>query len=422
LNAEPQQPLFRDEVLEAKRTRLEGEIVLTQPLQVQGLVWLLFALIAALGAWISLGQYSRTETARGILVTDEGSAKIVAMRPGQVTELLVKEGDLVQAGQRLASIRVEQTGESGGSAVGESLAAVEAQRGLAERQVRLAGRRAESERLRVAATLAGLRQQRADLAGQIELQRQVVASAQETFERIGSIVEKGFISRLEVERRRQAWLAARQDLGRLQQQSNSLAAEEGRATAELERSAADSGSEVAAALSSAEGLVQQRAQLGAERAYTIAAPIAGRVTAIQTARGRSADPSLPLMTIVPERSKLHADVYAPTRAIGFVKPGQEVRLLYDAFPYQRFGSFSGRITAVSRIVIDPRELSAPLKIEEPVYRIEVTPDAQTVEAYGDSLPLQPGMSLTANLILERQSFLDWLLKPLNAVMRRNGSG
>jgi membrane fusion protein len=125
------------------------------------------------------------------------------------------------------------------------------------------------------------------------------------------------------------------------------------------------------------------------------------------------------MTIVPERSKLHADVYAPTRAIGFVKPGQEVRLLYDAFPYQRFGSFSGRITAVSRVVIDPRQMEAPLKIEEPVYRIEVTPDAQTVDAYGDSLPLQPGMSLTANLILERQSFFDWLLKPLNAVMRRN---
>ncbi len=284
MNAEPQHPLFRAEVLEAKRTRLEGEIVLTQPLQVQGLVLLLIALIAAVGAWISLGQYSRTETARGILVTDESLAKIVAMRPGQVTELLVKEGDLVKPGQRLASIQIEQTGETGGSAVGESLAAVEAQRGLAERQVRLAGQRAQSERSRIAASLAGMRQQRADLAGQIELQQQVVASAQETFERIGAVVEKGFISRREVERRQQAWLAARQDLGRLQQQSNSLAAEERRAAAELERIAADSGSEVAAALSSAQGLVQLRARLGSERAYTIAAPIVGRVTAIEVAR------------------------------------------------------------------------------------------------------------------------------------------
>jgi membrane fusion protein len=422
VSAEPQQPLFREEVLEARRTRLEGEIVLTQPLRVRGMVLLLFALIAVTGVWISTGHYARTEIARGILVADESSANIVAMRPGQVTQLLVKEGDLVRPGQRLASIRVEQAGETGVSAVGESLAAVEAQQGLVREQVRLAGSKAESDRSRISATLAGIRQQRSDLAGQSELQQQVVASYRDTFERVQSVVEKGFISRIEVERRRQAWFAARQELARLQQQSNALLAEERRAAAELQRIAADNGSEVAAALSSAESLVQQRARLGGERAYTITAPIAGRVTAIQTGTGRSVDSSRPLMAIVPERSQLHADVYAPTRAIGFVKAGQEVRLLYDAFPYQRFGSFRGRITAVSRVVLDPRELSAPLQIEEPVYRIVVTPDRQTAEAYGDDLPLQPGMTLTANLVLDRQSFLDWLLKPLNAVMRRSESG
>lgn len=419
MNAEPQQPLFRAEVLEAKRARVEGEIVLTQPLRVRGLVLLLFFLIAAVAVWISLGEYARAEVARGILVTDQASSKVVAIRPGQITQLLVREGDLVRKGQHLVSIKVEAANERGGSAIGESLEAVEAQSRLAEQQVLLAGQRAGSERARLAATLAGIRQQRADMLEQIELQREVVASAEDTFQRIQTVVEKGFVSRLEVERRRQAYLAARQDLGRLRQQLNTLAAEEGRASAELARIAADSGSEIASALSSRQTLTQQRAQLESERAYSIRAPISGRVTALQAAPGRTIDASVPLLVIVPEGSALHADIYAPTRAIGFVKPGQDVRLLYDAFPYQRFGSFGGRVTAVSRIVIDPRELSTPLKIEEPVYRIEVTPDRQTVEAFGDKMPLQPGMSLTANLILDRQSFLDWLLTPLNAVLRRN---
>ena len=77
---------------------------------------------------------------------------------------------------------------------------------------------------------------------------------------------------------------------------------------------------------------------------------------------------------------------------------------------------------MSRAVIDPRQLTAPLGIEEAVYRIEVVPDAQAVGAYGERLPLQPGMTLTANIVLDRRSFLDWLLAPLNAVMRRNGEG
>jgi membrane fusion protein len=284
--------------------------------------------------------------------------------------------------------------------------------------VLLSGARAASERSRLAATLAGLTQQRADLADQIAIQSQVVASAEDTFERIQTVVEKGFISKLEVERRRQAWLAARQELGRLNQQVNAALAEEARTRAEIAGIAANTGSEVANARSSSQTLAQQRARLRGERAYVVTAPVAGRVTALQAAVGRTVDAGIPLMVIVPEGSKLHADVYAPSRAIGFVKPGQEVRLLYDAFPYQRFGSFTGRIARVSRTAMDPRELNVPLKIEEPVYRIEVTPGAQTVEAYGESLPLQPGMSLTASLILERRSFLDWLLTPLRAVKNR----
>jgi membrane fusion protein len=413
-------PLFRPEVGEARRHRVNGEIILTQPAGMQAMVLLIFAVCAVLAAWVTLGSYSRTESVRGMLVTDDPSAKVIAVRPGLVTQLLVHEGALVRAGQRLATVQVEQSSETGGSAVGESLGALDAQRGLTGEQVRLAGVRAEGERARVAAVVAGLAQQRADLAPQIALQQEAAASAKDLFERIHSVAEKGFVSKVEVERRRQAWVSARQELARLRQQSNAAAAEEARTSAELGRIAADAGAQVVSARAEAESITQRQSQLKGERAYTIAAPVSGRVAALQAARGRMVEPGVPMMVIVPEGSALHADVYAPTRAIGFVKPGQEVRLLYDAFPYQRFGSFTGRITRISRTVLDPRELSAPLKIEEPVYRIEVTPGAQAVAAFGDELPLQPGMTLTANLILDRRSFLDWLLQPLNAVLKRKG--
>lgn len=420
MGVELRHPLFRPEVAESRKNRLHGEIILAQPVRSQVLAGLLFLLIALIGFWIALGNYTRTETAPGILVTDAASAKIVAIRPGQIVELNVKEGDLVQYGQRLATIRVEQSNEAGGSAVAESLAALDIQQSLVEQQIALAGQRAAAERSRLTATLSGISQQSIDLKAQIDLQQQVVASAQDMFDRLGSIVEKGFVSRIEYERRRQAVLAARQQLAQLMQQANALVAEERRTGAELARTGADAGTEIVSARTSAQTLAQQRAQAVAQRAYTLTAPIAGRVTALQASPGRTVDAAVPLMVIVPEGSTLHADVYAPTRAIGFVRPGQEVRLLYDAFPYQRFGSFKGRVTRVSRTAIDPRELAAPLKIEEAVYRIEVTPDRQSVEAFGERLPLQPGMSLTASLILDRRSFADWLLQPLNAVLKRSG--
>ncbi|MBL7373507.1 HlyD family efflux transporter periplasmic adaptor subunit, partial [Escherichia coli] len=80
----------------------------------------------------------------------------------------------------------------------------------------------------------------------------------------------------------------------------------------------------------------------------------------QTVAGRMASPDRPMMIIVPEGSPLKAEIYAPSRAIGFVHVGQEARLLYEAFPYQRFGSFGARVESISRIVIDPRETDVPI--------------------------------------------------------------
>ncbi|MGK3796914.1 hypothetical protein, partial [Enterococcus faecium] len=86
-----------------------------------------------------------------------------------------------------------------------------------------------------------------------------------------------------------------------------------------------------------------------------------------------------------------------------------------AFPYERFGSFKGTVRAVSRVALDPRQLDAPFKVDEPVYRVSVTPEKQRVNGYGEVVKLQPGMTLSANIILERRSFLEWILEPLNSV-------
>jgi membrane fusion protein len=102
------QSLFRPEVAAARRQRLEGEILLSQPLRAHLLTLALLGIAAVLAAWVALGTYTRSELARGLLVTDRPSIKIVALRPGQVAGLHVVDGQRVRAGQKLATILVEQ--------------------------------------------------------------------------------------------------------------------------------------------------------------------------------------------------------------------------------------------------------------------------------------------------------------------------
>lgn len=412
--------LFRREVSEEKRYRLEGGILLSQPVTIVSVTALILIIILGLSIWIAAGTYTRSETAPGILVTDVPATKIIATRAGRIADLAVRDGDIVRAGQRLATVIVTQPAGTGVDTSAASLQALEMQRKLSEQQGAIALQRSRTDRAGLLAALASYGEQKAQVLQQIALQRQTVASMRATLDGIEPVMSRGFVSRIEYESRKQAWLTAREQLAQMVQQSSNLDAEEAKARADLARVTTDSHSQFLTAETAAAGYAGQRAEALSQQAYEIVAPVAGRVTALQAALGKTIDGVMPLMEIVPDGSRLHAEIYAPSRSVGFVRQGQEVRLLYDAFPYQRFGSFAGHVTAVSRTVLDPREIAAPIKSDEPVFRIDVAITGQSVSAYGAKLPLQSGMTLNANLILDRRPFSEWLLEPLHAVLKRTG--
>jgi membrane fusion protein len=411
--------LFRPEVIDHRAERLHGEVILTQTLNSRVLTLFLAAVIGAAAIWLTVGHYSRIETARGILVTTAGSSKVFALRPGVVSSLLVKDGDRVSAGQRLALVESEQASASGERYSTEGGAALSAQEQLADQQINLSGARAASEQARLSAILAGLVQQRASLTQQIQLQQQVVSSSRETFQQIGGLVEKGFITRLEQERRRQSYISAQQGVAQLSQQLASANTDYARTQVDLGRTRINSESEIVDVRNAVQSIRQQKSRLDSEGRYSIEAPITGRVTAIQTGAGRTVGGVVPMMVITPDDSPLKAELYVPSRAIGFVRKSQNVRLLYDTFPYQRFGSFEGRIDTISRVVTSPQETDVPFKIEEPVYRVTALLTAQSLSAFGEKVRFQPGMTLTGNIVLERQSFWGWLMTPFNAVGKRS---
>ncbi len=379
----------------------------------------LVAVIAIAAVWVTLGEYARTEQVRGTLSTTLPSSKIVAPQAGLLTKLNVVEGQLVKKGEVLAVIDIDRRTEEGSAFAEVSLEAIDNRLSLTEEQASIAGNIAVVTQRELRGIADNAARQIANIQNQIALQRSVVESNQSLFDKVETLVERGFISQIDYENRRQNLLNSQQGLSRLEQQLITLQGERTRAIAELGQSRLTAAQEISTIDSTAQGLVQQRAQLSGEKAYTINAPISGCVTAIQAAQGKTARPNVALMTIIPEGSDLEAVLYAPTRAIGFVKNSQETRLLLDAFPYQRFGSFEATISEVSRTVLDPREADVPFKIEEPVYKVKAKLRKQAVNAFGDDIPLQPGMTLTGNIVLERQSFLDWILTPLRAVMNRN---
>jgi len=95
-----------------------------------------------------------------------------------------------------------------------------------------------------------------------------------------------------------------------------------------------------------------------------------------------------------------------------VLPGQEVRILYEAFPYQQFGTYRGRVKNISQTILTKSDASGPIELKEPAYRITAALDRPDIDAYGKRIPLQADMLLRADIILEKRSFMSWFLDPL----------
>src|SRR5205814_1944175 len=111
------------------------------------------------------------------------------------------------------------------------------------------------------------------------------------------------------------------------------------------------------------------------------------------------------------------ELFVPTRAAGFIKPGQDVRILYDAFPYQNFGTYKARVVRVSKTILTTADISVPVTLKEPAYRVTAALDRQDIDAHGEIIPLRTDMLLRADVILDRRPLVSWLVAPLLDVWR-----
>ena len=417
----PSSPLFRPEALAAHTELRWGRPIGLIPLSWKIVSVFLAVLVAAAVVFLTTATYARKETVRGILKPVGGETRVLATQGGVLRALYVSEGALVERGTPLAKISRETMLSDGAIAdeqVLEGLRQEEAT--LRDRLSALAGA-APLDAASMGSSLAALEADRSTALESARLGESRLAIATQRVTMARPLVTSGLIAAEELRRREEAELALRQEVASARGRARSLEAQIRELTARRARLPFDQAqqrSQLEAALAS---LAQRRAQAEASRGYELRAPISGRVSAVQAALGQSLDQYRPLMTLTPSGARLTAEVYVPSRAIGFIKAGQKVRLLYDAFPYQRFGAAQGTVEAVSATVLLPQEVNAALRTEEirePVYRVTVRLIRQDMLAFGQVMELSAGMALTADIILEKRSFAEWLFEPILAIRGR----
>lgn len=406
-------PLFRHEALEFQRAQMQwGEVALLQPLSTKILTWFLIGAFGTVVAFLCLTPYARKETVPGYLTPSAGTAKVFATTPGVVSTVYVSEGDTVQQGQPLLTVGTAQIAADGTDVNAAMLDTLGAQRTLLEQQVAAEEQRAAAERDRLTALLRSLAADTGQLNAQIAAQNERIGLDQSMVASAAQLVSRGYISNFEYKRRQGAVLEQRQGLNTLNRQLSDLQTKLAETRYTLEQLPTATAAKIQPLRDALSGVEQRIAEVNGRRAYVLRAPRTGRVSMLQARPGQPADPRQLQMEIMPEDAALEAELFVPTRAAGFIKPGQEVRLLYDAFPYQNFGTYKARITRVSRTIITPADSSAPVALKEPAYRVTAALERGDIDANGEKIPLQTDMQLHADIILDRRALVGWLIAPL----------
>lgn len=407
--------VFRTEAQSRYRYRLSGDVAIAIPLSWQLISYLLFGGLVCAILFLSFATYARVETVTGAIALDVGIAPVVTTRVGVVTDLVVKEGQIVPAGAPLATVRAEEDGltaQAPGALVEAAIARQDASLAI---QVSSAIAAAEAQASQLAAQQVGLSAEIEQLRLQKEAQTRLIATAREDLDRATEIAARGFISKRDLQVREETLVARQQSMAQLDQ---AIAAKRAALSNSIRSGAlitAEARAQSASLNASRAQVAQQAARAAASRVYVLRAPVAGMVTALTGRVGQPVSPGVQLMAIVPRGARMNAELAVPSNAIGFVKPGQEVRLALDAFPYQRFGTVAGTIRSVPASAINT---TGPNGTTVAIYPVVVEVHQPRIEAFGRQESLVPGMSLTARVIAERQSLLKWLFEPLFVVQRR----
>jgi membrane fusion protein len=406
-------PLFRQEVVEFQQQHRQwGRVVPMQPMPVRLMVWFISGAALAVVAFLFIAQYARKETVTGYLVPMTGSARIFAPQQGIVSAVHVELGQRVTEGQPLLSITTDQIAANGEDVNTTILATLDRQKQSLNRQIAAEEKRGASERERLTAQIQGLEAQLTDIAAQVILQRERIRVVERLVASGAQLVTRGLVAEVEQRRREDALLEQKLSLNSVGQQLTERRTQLSEARFNLEQLPIVTADKIQQLRNELSVTEQRTAEVNGRRAYIIRAPISGRVSSMQATVGQLADPRRLQLQIVPGDSTLQAELFIPARAIGFVELGQRVRILYDAFPYQHYGTYRGRIVSVSQTILTNTDVVAPVTLTGPSYRAIVALERPDIDAYGKRIPLQPDMQLRADIILERRTLMDWILNPL----------
>ncbi|MBA3771788.1 MAG: HlyD family type I secretion periplasmic adaptor subunit [Ramlibacter sp.] len=404
------------------------------------LAFAMMALFVIALLWAIFGKIDIVAVAQGRIVVSERTKLVQPLERSVVKRVLVKDGDMVQAGQPLveldptmasadkASVDEQvKSAESDALRARAMLAALTAgqQHPKARFPANWSANDAEAAKAQLTAEWSDITAKLAKLGSEISRRQAEISTAREIVAKLEATVPlarqrekdvlklsgEGFMSSHAGQDRTRDRIELERDLAtqraRLLETQATLRESESARTAfvaEVRRTLRDR--EAQADFKHQQASQDQTKATQREKLTVLVAPVAGTVQqlAAHTAGGVVTEAQT-LMVIVPDGAQVTAEVTMENKDVGFVNAGQSAEIKLETFPFTRYGTVPATVSRVSADAVNDEKRGA-------LFPATLTLKATRIDVDGKAIRLSPGMNLTAEIKTGQRRVIEFLLSPI----------
>lgn len=361
-------------------------------------IWLCALTVWAFILWASFAWLDEIVRADGEIISSSRPQIIQNLEGGILSELLVKEGDVVLRGDVLARLYGTQF-RSSVDDLRDQITALEVRRLRLEAELQGASvvevppELALRSPQMVASEQALLAARQSDYLKRREGSRRVLEQAASERKLMEDLLDKKVVALIEVTRARRSHADAQKAFDEIVTQTELVRAEEYSETLK----------ELAT--------LQQNLKASQDQLNrtVLMSPMHGVVNKLSvTTIGGVVRPGEEIMQIIPVDEELFVEAKVRPQDIANIRPGQEATIKLTAYDYTIYGTLKGRVHVISADTFkDERRPES-----EPHYKVTVGVDMSSMTDRQVAMEIRPGMQAQAELHTGEKTVLQYLLKPL----------
>ncbi|WP_241608455.1 HlyD family secretion protein [Rosenbergiella epipactidis] len=420
--------LFRKEALYHQRNHWLGKALLLKgiPLWLVVTCTLIFITIAFVA--LIKGDYTRRVNVRGEIFSQQQTVTILAPQQGMIAKNYVEIGQTVKKGVPIYALDISRDTQSGNLSENSKLS-IHQQISLTKDIIKKLNENKKNN-------IEKLTQQLIEYKQYYDNTKQLVGNSlhglnemKESMKNYDEYLKRGLISKEQSYNQRYLFYQQQSSW----QNMNSQLIQENlqiiNLESEINSTSADFDNRISEYELKLSEFNRMLAEVDANDQLIITSPVTGKIENLAFTEGQMFSLGDSLVQILPgEKQHYQLMLWLPNHSVPFVRPGDKVNIRYDAYPYEKFGQFSGEIISLSRVPATESEMlsykgSSPVTAQQPkeaYYKTVVALSDQVLHFDDRSLPIGNGMSAEVTLFLEKRPLYQWILSPYYDIKRSLG--